>query len=121
MVFGLDRGNSCSDRRCHHTYYRLLDERVYYLRVGYDFFKMKNSFRKLVCVRKPGRVVKTRGSKCCCSCFFFRNFKKRRIYWLNSSYAVDKFLQGGIDSKSLFIVRIALKLVDGAKKAFGFC
>lgn len=34
---------------------------------------------------------------------------------------IDKFLQGGIDAKSLFIACIMLKLVDGMGKALGFC
>ena len=91
------------------------------MRVSYEFFEMGNCCRKLVCVHEPGGVVKTRGSGCCCSCFSFGNVEERGIYRLGSSYAVDELLQGGLDTRSLPIVCVALELVDGTSKAFGFC
>lgn len=90
------------------------------MRVSYDFFEAGNCFRKLTCVCKPGGVVKTRGSKYCCSCFSLEDTKKRRIYWFGSSYAIDEFLQGGIDMRSLFIAYIALEFVDDTGKVFSY-
>lgn len=52
--------------------------------------------------------------------FFFGNIKKRGIFRLGSSYAVDKLLQGGLDAKNLFIAYVTLKLMDDMDKALEF-
>lgn len=91
------------------------------MRVSYDFLEAGNCFRELVYVCKPKGVVKTRESGCYYFCFSFEDAKKRGIYWFGSSYAIDEFLQGGIDVRSLFIACVALEFVDGMGKALSFC
>ena len=120
FVLGLDIGDGCGDCRCHRAHYRLLEGGVHDLRVSCDLLETSNCFREFVCVCELGRVVKTRGSGCCCSCFSLRDAKKRGIYWLGSSYAIDKLLQSGINVRSLLIACVALELVDGIGKALGF-
>lgn len=90
------------------------------MKVSYDFCETSNSFREFVCICEAGRVVKTRKYRCCCSCFFLENVEKKGIYWLDSSYAIDEFLQGKINRKNYVIACIMLELVDGTDKAFGF-
>ena len=121
IVLALDSGNSYGNCRFHCTCYWLLEEKVYSLRINYDFLEMGNYFKKLICVCEPGRVVKTKKSGYCCSCFSFGNIETKRIYWLGKSYAIDKFLQGYLDARSFFIACVARELVDGTGKAFGFC
>lgn len=120
IVLGLDRSNDCGDHRCHSACYGLLEGGVRSLRISYDFFETGNCFRKLVCICEPGRVIKTRRSGSCCSCFLSEDIKKKEIYWLSSSHAVDKFLQSGFNVRSLLIPCVALKFVDDMGKALGF-
>ena len=120
IVFGLDRGDDCDDRRYHHACYRLLEGGVHSLRVSYDFLKPGNCFRKLVCVCDPGKIVKTRRSGYYYSCFSFGDVEKRGIYWLSNSYVVNELLQGGLDARSLLIACVTLKLMDGTDKVLGF-
>ena len=120
-MLGLDIGNGRSDRRCYCACYGLLERGVHDLRVSCDFLETGNCFKELVCVCEPRGVVKTREKGCCCSCFSLGDAKKRGIYWLGSSYAIDEFLEGGIDARSLTIACVALELVDGTGKALGFC
>lgn len=121
MIPGLNSGNSYDDRRCHHAHYKLLEERVYDLRVICDFFEIGNCSRELVSICELEEVVKTRDSRCCCSYSFLRDVEKREIYWLGSSYAINKFLQDKINAKSLFITCVALELVNNMDKALSFC
>ena len=120
-MLGLDIGDGCGDCGCHRARYRLLKAGVHDLRVSYDFLETGNCFRKLVYICELERVVKTRGSGCSCSCFSLGDAKERGIYWLGSSYAINEFLQGKIDVRSLLITCVVLELVDGTSKALGFC
>ena len=120
-MLDLDSGDGCGDRKCHCARYQLLEGGVYSLRVSYDFLKTGNCFRKLVCVCEPGGVIKSRRSRCYCSCFSFGNIEERGIYWLGSSYAFDEFLQSGLDMRNFFITNVTLELVDSTGKALGFC
>lgn len=119
-VLGLDRGNNCGNHRCQHTYYQLLEEGVYSLRISYNFFKTGNYFKKYIYICDLGRDVKTRGSGCCYFYFFFKDIEIKEIYSFGSSYAVDKLLHGRLDVRSLLITCIMLKLVDGIGKALDF-
>ena len=120
-MLSLDGDNSCDNRRCHRVCYQLLEGGVHSSSVSYKFFEMGNCLRKLVCVCELGGVVKTRGSGCSCSYFPSGNVVEREIYWLDSSYTVDKLLQGGLDAGSLLIACVALEFADGTGKAFDFC
>lgn len=120
-MLGLDSGNGYGNRRSHYACYELLEEGVHDLRVSCDFVKTGNCSRELVCVCELGQVVKTRRSGCCYFCSSFKNVKKKVIYWLSSSYAIDKLLQDKIDARSLCITCVVLKLVDGIGKALSFC
>lgn len=91
------------------------------MRISDNFLKTGNCFRELVFVCELGGVVKTRGSGYCCSYFSLADAKKRGIYWLDRSYAIDKFLEDKINVKSLLIACGVLELVDGTGKALGFC
>lgn len=91
------------------------------MRISYDFIETGNCSKKLFCVCELGKVVKTREGRCYYSCFSFGNVKEREIYWLDGSYAVDEFLQGRIDAKSLLIAFVVLKLVDGTGKTLCLC
>lgn len=113
----LNGGNGYGNRRHYRACYQLLEGKVHSLRISYNFLKMGNCFRKLVCVCEPKRVIKVRKSRCCYSYFSFGDVKKRGIYWLDRSYAVDKLLQDGLDTRSLFIPFVVLKLVDGTSIA----
>lgn len=76
FVLVLDSNDSCDNRRCYRAYYRLLEGGVHDLRVSYDFLKMDNCFRELVCVCELGEVIKTRESECCCSYFFLETSRR---------------------------------------------
>lgn len=119
-MLGLDIGDGCSDCRYYHAHYRLLKRKVHDLKVSYDSLEIGNCFREFLSVCEPGGVIKTRKSGCCCFCFSLRNTKKRGIYCLNNSYAINKFLQGRINARNLIIACIILELVDGTSKALGF-
>lgn len=80
LVFGLYRGDRCSDCSRHSARYRLLKGRVYSVRVSYDFRKTGNGFRKLVRACEPTWIVKTRGSGESCSRFSLGNVETRKIY-----------------------------------------
>lgn len=121
IMLSLDKSNGCSNRKHHSACYPLLERGVHSLRVSYDFFETGNCFRKLICVCEPRRVVKTRGSRSCCSCFSFEDVKKREIYQLGSSHTVNEFLQSDFNVKNLLIAYVALKLMDDMGKALGFC
>lgn len=113
-----DGGNNC---RCHYVYYGLQDKKVHDLKVNCDFRETDNCFEELVCVCKPREVIEIKGSGCCYSYFSPEDAKKKGISLLGSSYAIDEFLQGGIDARSLIVACIALKLVDCTGKAFALC
>lgn len=81
---------------------------------------MGNCFRKLISVCELGGVIKMRGIRCCYFCFFHEDIEKRGNYWLSNSYALVKFLHGGINMRSLLIAYVILKFVDSMGKAFGF-
>lgn len=81
---------------------------------------MGNYIRNLVYVFKLGDVVKTRKSRSCCSYFSLKDIEKREVFWLGSSYAIDKVLKGQIDARNFSIAYIALELVDGVGKALDF-
>lgn len=91
-MLDFDSGNCCGNRRCHFVCYRLLEGGVYNWKVSSDVFEIGNCSKKLVYVCKLGAVVKTRRSVCCCSCFSLENIQKMGIYWLSSSYTIDKCL-----------------------------
>lgn len=99
----------------------MLKRRVHDLRVSNNFLETGNCFRELVFVCELRGVVKTRGSGYCCSYFSLGDAKNRGIYWLDRSYAIDKFLEGKIDVRSLLIACGVLELVDSMGKALDFC
>lgn len=120
-MLGLDSSNGYDNCRSHRAYYGLLKEEVYDLRVSYNFIETGNCFRELACVCELGRVIKTRGSGWCYSCFSPGDVEKRGIYQLGSSYVINKLLQDEINARSLLIAYVALELVNGMGKALNFC
>lgn len=119
-MLGLDNGNGCSNHRFYYAYYRLLDRGVYDLKVSNNFLKTGNYFRELVYICEPGGIVKMTESRFCYSCSFFGDVEKR-VFWLDGSYAINNFLEGGVNGRSLFIACVILELVDSTGKAFRFC
>lgn len=75
-MLGLDIGDGRNNCRYHRARYKLLERRVYDLRVSCNFLEMGNCFKKLVYVCGPERVVKTRGNRCYYSCFFFKTLRR---------------------------------------------
>lgn len=69
-MFGLDSSDGYDNRRCYYVYYRLLDRRVYDLRVSGDFLKISNCFKELVYVCELGGVIKIKKKRILLLLFF---------------------------------------------------
>ena len=111
-MFGLNSGDGGGHSRQDSVCYRLLERGVYDLGVSSNLFKTGDSYRELVCVCEPERVVRRRwSSKCSCTTLGQGELQKKGRY-----EEVNEGLQAWIDSRASGTSFISLKLCYHASK-----